>query len=144
GGMMLALAALQIACSVTSVYFAARVSMAYGRDLRAGIFEHVGKLSAREVGKIGAPSLITRNTNDVQQVQILVMMSFMMLLQAPIMCIGGIVMALREDLALSRLLLICIPVLAGSIGFLITRMIPKFRMMQTKIDSINRVLREQI
>jgi len=144
GGMMLALAAFQIACSVAAVYFAARVSMSYGRDLRGAIFTHVGKLSSREVGRIGAPSLITRNTNDVQQVQMLVMMSFMMLLQAPIMCIGGIVMALREDLALSRLLLVCIPVLAGSITFIISRMVPRFRFMQTKLDAINGVLREQI
>ena len=144
GGMMLALAAFQIACSIAAVYFAARTSMSYGRDLRGAIFAHVGKLSSREFGRIGAPSLITRNTNDVQQVQMLVMMSFMMLLQAPIMCVGGIVMALREDLGLSWLLLVCIPVLAGSITFIITRMVPRFRFMQTKLDAINRVLREQI
>src|SRR5882672_2200474 len=144
GGIMLAIAAFQIACSIAAVYFGARVAMAYGRDLRGAIFHHVGRLSAREVGKVGAPSLITRTTNDVQQVQMLVLMSFMMLLQAPIMCIGGVVMALREDLDLSKLLLICIPVLGGSIGVIISRMIPKFRQMQPKIDTVNRVLREQI
>jgi ATP-binding cassette subfamily B protein len=144
GGIMLAIAAFQIACSIAAVYFGARVSMGYGRDLRAGIFHHVGRLSAREVGKVGAPSLITRTTNDVQQVQMLVLMSVTMMIMAPIMCIGGIVMALREDLALSRLLLVCIPVLAGSIGLIIGRMIPKFRAMQPKIDTVNRVLREQI
>jgi ATP-binding cassette subfamily B protein len=144
GGVMLAMSAFQVACSVAAVYFGARVAMAYGRDLRAGIFHHVGRLSAREVGKVGAPSLITRTTNDVQQVQILVLMSMTMMVMAPIMCVGGIVMAVREDLALSRLLLVCIPVLAGSIGFIISRMIPKFRAMQPKIDTVNRVLREQI
>jgi ATP-binding cassette, subfamily B, multidrug efflux pump len=144
GGVMLAITAFQIACSIAAVYFGARVAMAYGRDLRAAIFHHVGKLSAREVGKVGAPSLITRTTNDVQQVQMLVLMSVTMMLMAPIMCIGGIVMAVREDLALSKLLLVCIPALAGSIGFIISRMIPKFRAMQPKIDTVNRVLREQI
>ncbi len=144
GGVMLAIAAFQIGCSIAAVYFGARVATAYGRDLRGGVFHHVGKLSAREVGKFGAPSLITRTTNDVQQVQMLVLMSVTMLVMAPIMCIGGIVMALREDLALSRLLLVCIPVLAGSIGLIIARMIPKFRQMQPKIDTVNRVLRELI
>src|SRR5436190_13217497 len=144
GAIMLAIAAVQIGCSIAAVYVGARTAMAYGRDLRAAIFHHVGKLSAREVGKVGAPSLITRTTNDVQQVQMLVLMSLTMLVMAPIMCVGGIVMALREDLALSKLLLVCVPALAGSIGFIIGRMIPKFRAMQPKIDTVNRVLREQI
>jgi ATP-binding cassette subfamily B protein len=108
------------------------------------VFHHVGKLSAREVGKIGAPSLITRTTNDVQQVQMLVMMCVTMFIVAPIMCIGGIIMAVREDLDLSKLLLVCIPVMAASMGLIIGRMIPRFRAMQPKIDTVNRVLREQI
>lgn len=144
GGLMLAIAAAQIGCSIGAVNIGAKVAMGYGRDLRAGIFHHIGLLSAREVGKVGAPSLITRTTNDVQQVQMLVLMSVTMLVMAPIMCIGGIVMALREDLALSKLLLVCIPALAASIGIIIGRMIPKFRIMQPKIDTVNRVLREQI
>jgi ATP-binding cassette, subfamily B, multidrug efflux pump len=144
GSVMLAIAALQIACSVAAVYFGARVAMSYGRDVRGAIFHHVGRLSTREVGKVGAPSLITRTTNDVQQVQMLVLMSVTMLVMAPIMCIGGIVMPLREDLSLSKLLLVCIPVLAASIGLIIGRMIPRFREMQPKIDTVNRVLREQI
>ena len=144
GAVMLGTAGFQIACSIAAVYFGAKIAMAYGRDLRAAIFHHVGLLSAREVGKVGAPSLITRTTNDVQQVQMLVLMSATMMVMAPIMCVGGIVMALREDLDLSRLLLVCIPVLAGSLGFIISRMIPKFRAMQPKIDALNRVLREQI
>ncbi|MBX3161444.1 MAG: ABC transporter ATP-binding protein [Deltaproteobacteria bacterium] len=144
GGAMLAIASLQIAASIAAVFFGARIAMSYGRDVRAAVFHHVGKLSAREVGTIGAPSLITRSTNDVQQVQMLVLMSATMLVTAPIMCVGGIVMALREDLALSKLLLVCIPVLAASIGTIIGRMISKYRALQPKIDGINRILREQI
>lgn len=144
GSAMLGIAAIQIACSIAAVYVGARLAIGYGRDLRGAIFHHVGKLSAREVGKVGAPSLITRTTNDVQQIQMLVLMGVTMLVMAPIMCIGGIVMALREDLSLSRLLLVCVPVLAGSIGVIIGRMVPQFRAMQPKIDTVNRVLREQI
>jgi len=144
GGEMLGISALQIACSFAAVYFGAKLAMSYGRDLRAGIVQHVGALSTREVGKIGAPSLITRTTNDVQQIQMLVMVSMTMLVTAPIMCIGGIVMALREDLDLSILLVICIPVLAGTMGLIIGRMVPLFRAMQPKLDAVNRVLREQI
>jgi len=144
GAEMLAISALQIACSIAAVYFGAKVAMSYGRDLRAGIVHHVGALSAREVGKIGAPSLITRTTNDVQQVQMLVLVLATMLVTAPIMCIGGLVMALREDLSLSVLLVICIPALAGTIGFIIARMVPLFRAMQPKLDAVNRILREQI
>ena len=144
GAAMLGIATVQIACSIAAVYVGARLAISYGRDLRGAIFHHVGKLSAREVGKVGAPSLITRTTNDVQQVQMLVLMGVTMLVMAPIMCVGGIVMALREDLSLSKLLLVCVPVLAGSIGVIIARMIPQFRSMQPKIDKVNRVLREQI
>ena len=144
GALMLAVAGFQIACSVAAVYFGARVAMAYGRDLRGAVFHHVGRLSAREVGKLGAPSLITRTTNDVQQIQMLVQMTATLFVTAPIMCVGGIVMALREDLSLSRLLLVCIPALAASIGLIIGRMVPMFRAMQPKIDAVNRILREQI
>jgi ATP-binding cassette subfamily B multidrug efflux pump len=144
GGVMLAITAAQVACSIAAVYFGAGVAMAYGRDLRAAIFHRVGTFSAHEVGKFGAPSLLTRTTNDVQQVQMLVLMGATMLVATPIMAIGGVVMALREDLPLSRLLLVAVPVLIASIGVIIGRMIPQFRAMQPKIDTINRVLREQI
>ncbi len=144
GGIMLAITAVQVACSIAAVYFGASAAMAYGRDLRGAIFHRVGGFSAREVGKFGAPSLITRTTNDVQQVQMLVLMGCTMLVMAPIMCIGGVVMALREDLVLSRLLLVSVPVLLGSLGTIIWRMMPQFRVMQPRIDSVNRVLREQI
>ena len=141
---MLAITAVQVACSIAAVYFGAQVAMAYGRDLRAAIFHHVGTFSAHEVGTFGAPSLLTRSTNDVQQVQMLVLMGATMLVDAPIMAIGGMVMALREDLALSRLLLVWCRRWSASIGVIIGRMIPQFRSMQPKIDTINRVLREQI
>nr|HEX4313598.1 ABC transporter ATP-binding protein [Kofleriaceae bacterium] len=144
GAIMLAFAAGQILCSIAAVYLGARTAMAYGRDLRAAVFHHVGTLSAREVAKFGAPSLITRTTNDVQQIQMLVLMSLTMFVMAPIMCVAGIVMALREDLGLSWLLLVCMPVMAGGLGGIIARMVPRFRRMQPKIDEITRVLREQI
>jgi ATP-binding cassette subfamily B multidrug efflux pump len=144
GGIMLALSLAQVACSVGAVYFGARMAMAYGRDLRGAIFHRVGELSAHEVGVLGAPSLITRTTNDVQQIQMLVLMGATMLVVSPIMCVGGVVMALREDLTLSRLLLVSVPVLAGSFGVIISRMMPQFRKMQPRIDNVNRVLREQI
>lgn len=144
GGWMLTVSLLQIACAIGAVYFGARTAMAFGRDVRAAVFHHVGNFSAREVGQFGAPSLITRNTNDVQQVQMLVMMSCTLLVAAPIMMVGGVVMALREDLELSWLLLVCVPILIIGIGLIARRMVPEFRAMQVRIDSVNRVLREQI
>lgn len=144
GAVMIAVAALQILCTLAAVYVGARVAMSYGRELRAAIFGHIGGFSAREVATFGAPSLITRTTNDVQQVQMLVLVSCTMLVAAPIMSVGGIVMAVRDDLVLSRLLLVSVPVLAGGIGLVISRMVPQFRAMQPRIDTVNRVLREQI
>jgi ATP-binding cassette subfamily B multidrug efflux pump len=144
GGWMLVVTVAQIACSIGAVYYGSRTAMAFGRDLRAGIFHQVGGFSAREVNRFGAPSLITRDTNDVQQIQLLVLMTCTMLVSAPIMCIGGVIMALREDAGLSWLMAVCVPVLVVSIGLIIVRMVPKFRLLQTRIDQINRVLREQI
>ena len=144
GGWMLALSVVHIVCLIAAVYLGARIAMGFGRDLRAALFGHVNRFSAREVARFGAPSLITRNTNDVQQVQMLVLMSCTMLVSAPIMSIGGVVMALREDVGLSWLMLVCVPVLAIALGLIIRRMVPSFRLMQTRIDTINRVLREQI
>ncbi|MGN6250492.1 MAG: ABC transporter ATP-binding protein [Marmoricola sp.] len=144
GGLMLAVALLQIACSVAAVWFSARTAMGFGRDLRAAIFRRVGTFSAREVQHFGAPSLITRETNDVQQVQMLVLMSCTLAVSAPIMMVGGVVMAMREDLGLSWLIAVAVPVLVVSIGFVISRMVPSFRLMQQRIDEVNRLLREQI
>jgi ATP-binding cassette subfamily B multidrug efflux pump len=144
GGWMLLVTGLQIACSIVAVYFGARTAMGFGRDVRSAVFRRVGEFSAREVGHFGAPSLITRNTNDVQQVQMLVVLTCTMLIAAPIMCVGGVIMALREDAGLSWLLLVSVPVLALAIGLIMRRMVPQFRSMQTRIDAVNRVLREQI
>jgi ATP-binding cassette, subfamily B, multidrug efflux pump len=144
GGWMLAVTFVQIACSIAAVYFGARAAMAFGRDVRSAIFHRVGSFSGREVAQFGAPSLITRNTNDVQQVQMLVLMTCTLMIAAPIMCVGGIIMALRQDIGLSWLMLVCIPVLVASIGVIVVRMVPQFRAMQTRIDAVNRVLREQL
>jgi ATP-binding cassette, subfamily B, multidrug efflux pump len=144
GAWMLSVTLLQILCSIGATYFGARVAMSLGRDLRAAVFHRVGEFSAREVAEFGAPSLITRTTNDVQQVQMLVVMVCTMLIMAPIMSIGGVIMALREDVGLSWLLLVCVPVLMISIGMIISRMVPQFRLMQERIDKVNRVLREQL
>jgi ATP-binding cassette, subfamily B, multidrug efflux pump len=144
GGWMLAVAALQGLCAATSVYFGAKAAMGFGRDLRAAIFGRVLAFSGRELNSLGAPSLITRNTNDVQQVQMLVLMSCTMLVAAPITMIGGVIMAVREDVGLSWLLVVAVPVLVASIGVLIVRMRPLFGLLQTRIDTVNRVLREQI
>lgn len=144
GLWMLAVTGLQIVASATSVYLGAQAAMGAGRDLRGALLHRVGTFSAREVGMFGAPSLITRNTNDIQQVQLLIVMSATILVMAPIMCVGGIIMALREDLGLSWLLLIAVPALGLSMAVLISRMVPGFRDMQARIDEVNRVLREQI
>ena len=144
GAIMLAIAGVNALCSIAAVYYGAGAAMGYGRDLRGAIVHHVGSLSAREVGVFGAPSLITRTTNDVQQIQMLVLMIMTMLVMAPIMCIGGIAMTVREDPSLSLLLVVAVPVLAGSVMVIIARMVPKFRVMQPLIDAVNRVLREQI
>ncbi|GAA0733189.1 ABC transporter ATP-binding protein [Dactylosporangium roseum] len=144
GGWMLAVTLVQILCSAAAVYFGARTAMALGRDVRAGIFTKVQALSAREVGHFGAPSLITRTTNDIQQVQMLVLMTFTLMVSAPIMCFGGILLALHQDVPLSALLLVVVPILIGVIAVIVVRMRPLFRTMQERIDLVNRVIREQI
>ena len=144
GMIMLAITVLQIVCTIIAVYFGARTAMGFGRDVRAALFHQVGTFSDREMAKFGAPTLITRNTNDVQQVQMLVLMTCTLLVAAPIMCIGGIFMALKTDLGLAWLLLVSVPVLVIAISLVVVRMIPQFRRMQERIDVVNRVLREQI
>ncbi|WP_433826514.1 ABC transporter ATP-binding protein [Actinoplanes sp. CA-015351] len=144
GGGMLGITVLQIAAQSVAVYFGARTAMAVGRDLRASIFDRVQTFSAREVGQFGAPSLITRTTNDVQQIQMLVLLTFTLMVSAPIMCVGGIVLALREDVPLSSLLLIIVPLLIVVVGLIISRMRPLFRLMQVRLDRVNQVMREQI
>jgi ATP-binding cassette subfamily B protein len=144
GGWMLIVSFAQIACSIAATYYGSRTAMNLGRDLRAAIFRQVSDFSGREVAHFGAPSLITRNTNDVQQVQMLVAVTCTMMVTAPIMCVGGIIMALHEDAGLSWLMGVSVPVLAIGIGLIIQRMVPQFRLMQTRIDTVNRVLREQL
>ncbi len=144
GAVMLGVSFVQILCSSAAVYVGARTAMAFGRDVRAALFHRVGTFSSRELYDIGAPSLITRNTNDVQQVQMLVLMSCTMMAAAPIMMVGGVLMAMRENLGLSWLLAICVPLLFATVAFIISRMVPGFRLMQERIDGVNRILREQI
>ncbi|MEY9871354.1 ATP-binding cassette subfamily B multidrug efflux pump [Streptacidiphilus sp. MAP12-33] len=144
GGIMIGVSLAQVICSVGAVYFGARTAMALGRDMRASVFTRVQSFSTREVGQFGAPSLITRSTNDVQQVQMLVLMTFTLMVSAPIMMVGGIIMALNQDVPLSTLLVVIVPILGVIIGFTVSRMRPLFRTMQERIDSVNRVLREQI
>ncbi|MBC8091679.1 MAG: ABC transporter ATP-binding protein [Pseudonocardia sp.] len=144
GGWMLLVTLVQVACSVGAVWYGARTAMGFGADLRAAVFHRVGEFSAREVNRFGAPSLITRSTNDVQQVQMLVLLSCTMLVSAPIMCVGGIFFALQEDIGLSWLVAVSVPALVVAIGLVIIRMVPQFRLMQVRIDTVNRVLREQI
>jgi ATP-binding cassette, subfamily B, multidrug efflux pump len=144
GGWMLLMTLGQTACAVAAAYCGARTSMSFGRDLRSALFKHVMGFSGREVANFGAPSLITRNTNDVQQVQTLVAVSGTVMIGAPVMGIGAIIMAVREDPGLSWLLGVCVPVLAFVVGGVAWQMVPQFRRMQTFIDRVNRILREQI
>ncbi|WP_018500296.1 ABC transporter ATP-binding protein [Parafrankia discariae] len=144
GGIMLGVTLLQAVCSAGAVFFGARTAMGVGRDIRAAVFDQVQSFSAREVGRFGAPSLITRATNDVQQIQMLVLMAFTMMISAPIMCLGGIALAVHQDAGLSLLLVAIVPILAAMITLLVRRMQPLGRRMQERLDEVNRILREQI
>ena len=144
GLVMLAVTGLQGACSVGAVYFASRTGMGFGRDLRSALFRRVIGFSETETARFSAPSLLTRTTNDVQQIQVLVQMTATVLVTAPIMCVGGIAMAIRQDAALSWLLAVSVPVLGIANYLIVSRMLPVFRSMQRLIDGINRVLREQL
>ncbi|MFF3287158.1 ABC transporter ATP-binding protein [Streptomyces sp. NPDC003023] len=144
GALMIAVSVVQVLCNIGAVFYGARTAAALGRDVRAGVFDRVQSFSAREVGHFGAPSLITRTTNDVQQVQMLVLMAFTLMVSAPIMCVGGIVMALGQDVPLSAVLLAVVPVLGICVSLIVKRMRPLFRTMQERLDTVNRVLREQI
>lgn len=144
GAIMLAVSVVQAVSQVIAVYFGAKAAMSFGRDVRAAVFERTLSFSTRELNQFGAPSLITRTTNDVQQVQMLVLMTCIMMVSAPITMTGGVFMALREDLVLSWLILVAVVLLGSVIGVLIWRMTPLFQLNQVKIDTINRVVREQI
>ncbi|HBX76009.1 MAG TPA: multidrug ABC transporter ATP-binding protein [Acidimicrobiaceae bacterium] len=142
--LMCAITAAQLFVAVAAVYFGARAAAGFGRDLRGAVFHQVMSYSAREVNEFGAPSLITRVTNDVQQIQMLVLLGCTLAVGAPITLVGGIIMALREDVGLSALLVVSVPALVGIVALVVRRMIPTFRTMQERIDGVNRVLREQI
>jgi len=144
GSIMLGLSFVQAACAVTGVYFGAKLAMRVGRDMRARVFARVGTFSENEVQHFGPPSLITRSTNDVQQVQMLVLLSATLLVSTPFMAIGGVIMAIRQDAGLSWIMVVAIPVLLLGMGLVISRMVPHFRRMQRRIDVVNKVLREQL
>ncbi|MGV0594505.1 ABC transporter ATP-binding protein [Mycolicibacterium porcinum] len=144
GGVMLAVTGLQVACAIGAVFFGSRAAMGFGRDLRSAIFHHVTTFSAEETARFGAPSLLTRTTNDVGQIQQLLQMTATILITAPIMSIGGILMALHQDAGLSWLLLVSVPVLALTNFWIIRHLMPIFRRMQRLIDGINRVMRDQL
>ena len=144
GAFMLVVSVGQGVCSVAATYLAARSAMSMGRDLRGEVFERVSGFSEREITAFGAGSLITRNTNDVQQVQMLVMMGCTMLVTAPVMAVGGIIMAITRAPSLSWLIGMSVPVLLVAVGLIVGRMLPLFRSYQDKLDAINRVMREQL
>jgi ATP-binding cassette subfamily B protein len=144
GAVMVFFTLIQVAFSIAAVYFGGQISMSFGRDLRKSLFHQVTDFSTREVGAFGAPSLITRITNDVQQVQMLVVMAATMAIAAPITIAVGVVVAVRQDVGLSTVLLVSMPVAAIVLGAIVARMVPTFRLMQDRIDQINRLLREQI
>ncbi|WP_104192235.1 ABC transporter ATP-binding protein [Cryobacterium sp. Y82] len=144
GGLMLLITFAQIVCAIVAVYFGAKVAMKVGRDLRGAVFSRVGEFSEQEVTRFGAPSLITRSTNDVQQVQMLVLTTCTLLVTAPILSIGGVIMAIRQDVQLSWLIAVSVPILLIAVGFIVVKMVPLFRKMQTRIDTVNQVLREQL
>jgi ATP-binding cassette subfamily B multidrug efflux pump len=144
GAVMLGVSLVQVVCASAAVYFGARTASALGRDVRRDLFNQVQSYSAREVGQFGTPSLITRTTNDVQQVQMLVLMTLTMMVSAPIICIGGIILALRLDVPLSSIVLVSVPALAVIVTIIISKMRPLFRLTQDRLDRINQVLREQI
>lgn len=144
GAIMLVITFIVGVMTVVAVYFASRVSMGIGRDIRSAVFKSVQRFSAKEINHFGTPSLITRNTNDVQQIQLFLQTALTMMVLAPIMSVGGVIMALHEDARLSLLLVVVVPVMVGVIGILMVRAIPLFRSMQGRIDRVNLVLREQI
>lgn len=144
GGVMLIVSLVQVACAIVAVYFGSRLAMGMGRDLRTDVFRRVVAYSQREVGHFGAPSLITRNTNDVQQVQMLVQVSATLMISAPMLAIGGIIMAIRQDAGLSWLMAVAVPVLLIVVSLIVWRMVPAFTLMQQRIDRVNQIMREQL
>ncbi|WP_342000661.1 ABC transporter ATP-binding protein/permease [Microbacterium sp. LWH7-1.2] len=144
GGVMLIVSLVQVMCAIVAVYFGSRLATGMGRELRGDLFHRVVAFSQREVGQFGAPSLITRNTNDVQQVQMLVQVSATLMISAPMLAIGGVIMAISQDVGLSWLMAVAIPVLLVIVGLIVWRMVPAFTQMQKRIDRVNQIMREQL
>jgi len=144
GAVMLGITLVQVVCALIAVYFGSRLAMGMGRNLRSALFHRVVAFSQREVGQFGAPSLITRNTNDVQQVQMLVQMSATVMVSAPMLAIGGVIMAVRQDAGLSWLMAVAVPVLLVIVSLIVVRMVPAFTKMQARIDRVNQIMREQL
>ena len=144
GGFMLLVTFLLAGCSVVSVYWGSKTAMSFGRDLRSDIFRKVQTFSQAEVDQFGTPSLITRNTNDVQHVQMAVLMSLNIMISAPVMCVGGIIMALRQDVPLSTSIIVIVPVMGAVIAVIMREALPLFKSMQGKIDRLNQVAREKL
>lgn len=144
GGWMLAVSVVQVAAAIGAAFVAARLAMYFGRDLRGALFKQVGEFSAREVGHFGAPSLITRTTNDVQQVQTLVLMSAVLMVSAPIMMVGGVAMALHQSVSLSWLIVVAVIVLGVAIGLIVRQLVPAFRQVQGRLDGVNLIMREHL
>src|SRR5258705_3469129 len=144
GMVMLGVTGFQVLCSFGAIYFGSRTGTGFGRDLRAAMFHHVIRFSEHETARFGTATLLTRTTNDVRQIQFLVQISATVLVTAPIMCIGGIVMAIHQEAALTWLLLVSVPMLAGTNYWIVSRMLPLFRRMQGMVDAINRVMRDQL
>lgn len=144
GGLMLLTTLVQVLLSIAAIYFGSRASMGFGRDTRSALFHQVNSFSSREVAHFGAPSLITRITNDVTQVQMLVLMTCTLLVAAPFTAIGGLALALQQDINLSWIIVIAIPLVMIILGTVVSKMVPTFRVMQVRIDRINEILREQL
>lgn len=144
GGIMLAVSVVQVACIIVALYYSARTAMAVGHDIREALFDRIQGFSSREMGRFGTPSLVMRTTNDVQQVQMLAMMALSTAVSAPIMGVGAVVMAVNQSVGLSVLLMVVIPALGVVVAALVARMLPAYKLMQERIDEVNRVLREQI
>jgi ATP-binding cassette subfamily B protein len=144
GSLMLVFTLLLAACAIVSSYFGSKISMSFGRDVRKAIYHRVETFSQADLNRFGTPSLITRNTNDVQQTQMLVLFGLNIIVMAPIMCIGGIIMALRQDVVLSSSIIIIAPIMAVVVGILLAKATPLFRSMQSKIDRVNQIMRETL
>jgi ATP-binding cassette subfamily B protein len=144
GGLMLIFTLLLASCAIASSYFGSKISMSFGRDVRRAIYNKVESFSQSDLNRFGTPSLITRNTNDVQQTQMLVLFGLNLMIMAPIICIGGIIMALRQDIVLSYSIIIIVPIMAIAVGILLAKATPLFRSMQLKIDKVNQIMREKL